>query len=301
MSEIDGRDERSARGRLSLDGLSIGDAFGQRFFHPWVMESAAPDNLPDPPWHYTDDTEMAMAIVQVLEEVGRIDEDLLARRFAERYAAEPGRGYGAGAAQLLREVGEGGDWRTSSRNLFGGSGSFGNGGAMRAAPLGAWFADDPERVASEAALSGEVTHAHPEGQAGAIAVALAACWAWRWQSGGRQESPAAMLKWIADRTPETEVRAGIERAAKIPLDAWAFDVARELGCGDQVSAMDTVSFCLWMAAAHLTDYENALWTTARVGGDIDTNCAIVGGIVALAVGAEGIPSEWKRRREGLNW
>src|SRR5690606_32169798 len=126
MSEVIGRDERSARARLSLDGLSIGDAFGQRFFHPWVMESAAPDNLPDPPWHYTDDTEMAIAIVQVLEEVGRIDQDRLADRFAERYVAEPGRGYGAGAAELLRDVHAGADWRMTSRNLFGGSGSFGN-------------------------------------------------------------------------------------------------------------------------------------------------------------------------------
>jgi ADP-ribosylglycohydrolase len=78
-------------------------------------------------------------------------------------------------------------------------------------------------------------------------------------------------------------------------------VAREVGCGDQITAMDTVPFCLWMAAAHLTNYEDALWTTARVGGDIDTNCAIVGGIVALAVGTDGIPLEWQGRREGLNW
>ncbi|MAG94455.1 MAG: hypothetical protein CMJ48_11995 [Planctomycetaceae bacterium] len=48
--------ERVERARLSLDGLSIGDGFGQRFFFPWVGESAGRENLPEPPWEYTDDT-----------------------------------------------------------------------------------------------------------------------------------------------------------------------------------------------------------------------------------------------------
>ncbi|MER6005354.1 ADP-ribosylglycohydrolase family protein [Nonomuraea angiospora] len=39
-------------------------------------------------------------------------------------------------------VREGGDWRTLSAELFDGKGSWGNGAAMRVAPLGAWFAND---------------------------------------------------------------------------------------------------------------------------------------------------------------
>jgi len=34
-------------------------------------------------------------------------------------------------------------------------------------------------------------------------------------------------------------------------------------------------------------------------GDVDTTCAIVGGIVALATGKEGIPADWVARRECL--
>ena len=33
--------------------------------------------------------------------------------------------------------------------------------------------------------------------------------------------------------------------------------------------------------------------------DIDTNCAMVGGIVALSAGAESVPTDWLTRREGL--
>lgn len=48
-------------------------------------------------------------------------------------------------------------------------------------------------------------------------------------------------------------------------------------------------FCLWMAAAKLDNYCDAMRTTALVGGDIDTTCAIVGSVVALGVGQRGIP------------
>ncbi len=297
----DTQETRSARARLSLAGLSIGDGFGQRFFFPWVVESATRENPPDGPWHYTDDTEMAMAIVQVLERHGEIDQDALAQTFAQRYAAEPGRGYGAGAHQLLRRIAGGDDWRDASVELFRGSGSFGNGGAMRAGPLGAWFADDVDATIQHARRSAEVTHAHSEGQAGAVAVALAAGWAWRWNESDRSEPPQAMLSWVAERVPESVVAESVSSVAEIPLDEWAFDVAREFGCGERVTAQDTVAFCLWMAAAQLTDYCEAMWTTARVGGDIDTTCAIVGGIVASSVGHDGIPHEWLRTREPLSW
>ena len=63
--------------------------------------------------------------------------------------------------------------------------------------------------------------------------------------------------------------------------------------------MDTVPFCLWCAGEQLDRYDEALWLTASAGGDIDTNCAIVGGIVANYVGEEGIPLNWRAGREPL--
>jgi len=62
-----------------------------------------------------------------------------------------------------------------------------------------------------------------------------------------------------------------------------------------------VPFCLWIAARHLNDYAAAAWNTVRAGGDIDTTAAIVGGLVALAVGPTGIPADWLARREELQY
>jgi ADP-ribosylglycohydrolase len=286
---------RSQRARLCLDGLSIGDGFGQRFFFPWVVEQTVNRNMPEGPWEYTDDTEMALAVVQVLESYDAIDQDALAAEFARRYAADSGRGYGAGAHRLLKDLADGTDWRTASRELFDGRGSYGNGAAMRVAPIGAWFADDLEMTKQQAVLSAEVTHSHHEGQVGAIAVALATHWA-----VNKLGKPEQMLPWIVSNLADSEVTAGIAKAAEIPLDAWAFDTANAVGCGDQVTAQDTVPFCLWMAAATMDDFAEAMWTTARIGGDIDTNCAIVGGIVAAAR-TKPLPAAWLSNREPLNW
>ena len=78
---------RLARALRSLDGLSIGDAFGEAFFsNPTNLAPRMEARIaPDPPWHYTDDTIMAMSVVETLEEHGRIDQDGLAARFGRAY------------------------------------------------------------------------------------------------------------------------------------------------------------------------------------------------------------------------
>jgi ADP-ribosylglycohydrolase len=272
---------------LSLEGLSVGDAFGEMFF----FRSPAGRQLPEAPWRWTDDTHMALSIVEVLRIYGRIDKDALAKSFAERFMQQPWRGYAGGAKKLLTRIAVGEDWRKAALALFGG-GSYGNGGAMRAAPIGGFFAGDPERAASEARLSAMVTHAHPEGQAGAMAVAAAAAIA------SEKDCPSGkdFLLQIHPFVPEGLTRERMEEALRIPANGLPTAVLR-LGTGDNVSAQDTVPFCLWSAAHNLGDFAQALWRTVDGLGDRDTTCAIVGGIVALSSGM--VPPEWINRREPL--
>lgn len=300
MTDQEQHAERIARARLALEGLSVGDALGERFFSPWVREAClARRTVPDGIWRWTDDTAMALGIVEVLEQCGRIDQDELARVFGRRYDRDPDRGYGPAQHELLRDLHRGHDWRSRALELFRGSGSFGNGGAMRAAPVGAYFADDLARVVDEARRSAEVTHAHPEGIAGAIAVAVAAGWAWQWNEAGRVAPSHDLFSAVLEHTPRGATRKQVELAATFSKDDWEFDVANALGDGSDITAVDTVPFCLWVAARHLDHYAEAVWTAIRVHGDIDTNCAIIGGIVALSQGADGIPVAWRNSRERL--
>ena len=76
-------------------------------------------------------------------------------------------------------------------------------------------------------------------------------------------------------------------------------MARDVGNGSEISAQDTVPFCIWNAARMIDDYEEAILSTIEVGGDCDTNCAIVDGIVAAYLGQSAIPEKWKELHEPL--
>lgn len=285
---------RLSRARLSLDGLSIGDAFGERFFvNPDVVEQLIEARaMPASPWRWTDDTAMGISIVETLAAHERIDPDDLARRFMRRWAAQPDRGYGGGAHALLQKLAMGGDWREESPALFRGTGSYGNGAAMRAAPVGAYFAGDLDRVVAEAEQSAIPTHWHAEGRAGAIAVAVAAALAATGTTG------ELLLAECEARTPSGPTRRGIAEARTIHFDCKGPTAASWLGSGANVAAEDTVPFALWCAAKHLGDFEAAMWTTVSGLGDRDTTSAIVGGIVALSA-PDTIPAVWRDAREPL--
>jgi ADP-ribosylglycohydrolase len=286
---------RSTRARLSLEGLALGDAFGETFFVEEPEARVRAQQLRDGPWRWTDDTAMAVSVVETLLTYGTVNQQDLAQRFAARYAHEPARGYGPGTQQLLSELRAGASWQAASYGQFSSQGSYGNGAAMRASVLGAWFAENLNDVAEQARLSAQVTHSHREGTAGAIAVAIAAAFACVEDGLTGQDFITA----VADCTPDSEVRTGLLHAAAMNTDTPIEQVVDALGNGSRVTAHDTVPLALWCAAHHLTDYQRALWLTVSALGDRDTTCAIAGGIVSCRVGYHGMPPAWLSRREDL--
>lgn len=279
-----------------MDGLSIGDAFGQCFFQPEWADRLTDEVLPDGPWPYTDDTETALSILWVLKHHGAIQQDALAASIARRYSYD--RAYGPSMHRVLERIRNGESWRDVTGSVFGGQGSYGNGAAMRAAPVGAFFAGD-ERLIEQATLSAEVTHAHPEAVWGTVAVAQAASEACLLRDRGESLAHAEFLQRIIDVLPMSEVRSKLVRAQDIPRPASRTFAASVLGNGVTMSAQDTVPYALWCCSHFLDDFPAALWTTLSAGGDRDTLCAIVGGIVSCRVGPEGLPATWRTRREAL--
>jgi ADP-ribosylglycohydrolase len=263
----------------SVRGLAMGDAFGGT----WFRREVAAGNLRPGPWRWTDDTAMALALLSVLEEHGRADQDALAAAFARTYADDPYRHYGSGMHEVLPALGDGEPWAEVTRRQFGGLGSWGNGAAMRVAPLGAWFAGDLDRVAAEAARSAEVTHAHPEAAAGAVAVALAAA---------LSVAGEFTLGAVTARMAASEVRRGLELVIEAGPERDPAEIAALAGSGRRMSAPDTVPFALWCAARHPDDLEATRWATAAGRGDVDTTCAIAGGVVGARTGIATLPAEW---------
>jgi ADP-ribosylglycohydrolase len=291
MKEENG--DRVQRAKVSLLGLSVGDAFGERFFGPRAKERIAARELKSGPWRWTDDTAMSISLLETLLAHGTVDQKDFSQRLARRYAKEPDRGYGAGAHGLLHNLGLGVPWKQAASSLFGGTGSFGNGAAMRIAPLGALFSNDLNRVAAEAVKSAEVTHAHPQGVAGAVAIAVAAAMAQRGDLG----RVGIFFDAVLSLTPAGATRDGIEEVARLPITTSPEEVAARVGSGQQVSAQDTVPFALFCAAAYCNSYEEALWGTVAGLGDRDTTCAMVGGIVILHAPPKSVPGEFIENTE----
>jgi ADP-ribosylglycohydrolase len=282
------------RALIALDGLTMGDAFGDQLPNQAERKEAALTNrtTPEGTWHWTDDSNMAFSIVAVLRQYGEINQEALALSFARHYDVE--RGDGPSVHRKMRRLQEEKiHWRDMIEQE---EKSWGNGGAMRIAPLGAYFADDLDRVVQQAILSAEVTHAHPEGIAGAVSVAVAAAHAWRLR-GQPLPTRTEFLDLILPHVPDSEVREKIRHARNLASEASITLAAAALGDGRYITAQDTVAFTLWCAGSTLDNYEDGLWWTVSKSGDRDTNCAIVGGIVASHLGSEAIPATWKAHRE----
>lgn len=260
---------RLRRALDSLRGLAVGDAFGAC----WAADSAVMTSpLPTGPWLWTDDTEMACSIVDVLARFGRIDQDALATSFVTHYDIY--RRYGPGTNRILRLLRAG---RGSGRGHGATEPPCGSPRSARTS-----FADDIDRVIAAATASAEVTHTLPDGIAGAIAVAVAAA------TAATYSSTEEWLDHVIEHTPDGTVRRGIRYAAKLLTSTDPHLAAAELGNGAQTSAADTVPFCLWTAANHPADFPRALRTAASTGGDTDTTCAIVGGILATRTPPPGM-------------
>ena len=250
--------------------------------------------LPPGPWQWTDDTEMACSVVAVLAAHHRIDQDALARSFAEHHDFD--RGYGPAVNRLLRLVREGGDWRELAAALFNGQGSWGNGAAMRIAPLGAWYADDPEQATHQAEISAYPTHQHREAVVGAMAVAAAAALA---ADPGRPAERRGAARRRHRARPEERRGSGpaarpgharLRRRRPPSRPYWAAGGARR-------RTTPCRSRCGRRRAPSVTT-SRRFWTTAQVGGDVDTTCAIVGGVVACGK-AGPPPAAWVEQTEAL--
>lgn len=278
---------------ISLEGLALGDAFGKKLALEDGKGLVRQRELLPGPWNWTDDTQMALAVVEELQKRDWIDQDYLARQIAWRYSLDPQREYGSKTRQVLERIAHG-EYFRALVNREHQSGSYGVTVSSRGVLVGAFFSHLPFRAASEARLAAAVTHSHPEALAAASAAAAAAYLA-------TQEDPPRGEKFLQEilrYVSASQVRDRLEMSVEIRGDQAEL-AARQLCAGDPDSVMANVPYGLWCAAHHLGDFEAALWAAADCPhtSAIDSVCATVGGIVALTV--DELPAAWVARCEPL--
>jgi poly(ADP-ribose) glycohydrolase ARH3 len=267
-----------------LLGLAVGDALGGLFESQpaYAIRSrfATAEQLiayPREELWYTDDTQMAIGVAEALVERAEIVEESLCRALVANYV--PSRGYGRGARAVLDAMEDGRDYRSVATEHFPG-GSYGNGAAMRVAPVGLLFRDDRQRLWEQARLSALPTHLHPHGIEGAqlLALAVALC------STADTFDRDGFLSALLVACESDEYRAKVEEAARVqtPDDLAAL--------GNRIEALHSAPTAIASFALTPESFEATICNVIFLGGDTDTLAAMAGALSGAFLGRARLPS-----------
>jgi poly(ADP-ribose) glycohydrolase ARH3 len=268
-------------------GLALGDALGAPFegldsttifqsFGPArkIVEAPPVDKL-----HYTDDTQMMIGLIESLLIHSRINEDHLISRFAANY--DPRRGYGQGTRKLIAAITDQPEnWRQTRDTLFPEGGSWGNGGAMRVAPVGLLYAHDHDLLWQQACLSASATHSHPRAIEGAQLIALAVALV----ALDPAISHQTLFTALAKRATDDEYRWLLSTAnsfnAESPLNML----------GNSLEAHRSTITSIACASLYPQRYLDPIARAIGLGNDTDTLAAMAGAIAGARLGFEALPA-----------
>jgi poly(ADP-ribose) glycohydrolase ARH3 len=279
-------------------GSALGDAIGELAFRYPTREVLSAQIDFQENLIYTDDTAMAIGLAQSLKRTGKIDQKDLGDTFRTNFYQEPWRGYASGPPTVFSLVQELGiSYQEAARRLFNGSGSFGNGGAMRIAPLALFFHDSPE-LYEYACESAQVTHAHPVGTDGAALLALAIAQAVR-QDPNKPFRHRDFTAMLVDNARTIEMQKKIKLVEKLLQDKTGPDqAAQELG--RTVAVQESMPFALFSFFRFPQSYEECLFCAILHGGDRDTLGAMAGALSGACLGIARIPPGWRQKLENHN-
>lgn len=259
-----------------------------------AVESVA--EFTGPAWQvgrFTDDTQMLLCVAQWLLDDASHSSETLLNEFAQ--ACEPWRRYGSGTEAILRVFPKHKDqWREFATAMFP-HGSFGNGSAMRVAPVGLAFHHNLKALPTVAIASSRPTHSHYLAYQGATLIAVAVATA----SSSPGFSREAFLR---------PMRAELERCADLLQDTTQFGKAldaidaglkRQVSCsemavilGTDVTAVESVPMALYCFLRHPDDYAQVIHESIFAGGDTDTIACMAGAISGAFLGPSAIPVQW---------
>lgn len=238
---------------------------------------------------YTDDTEMTIGVAESLLRRRGFDGLDMARGFVENFNED--RGYALGSIRVIQMLRGGDAWDKASQTLFGGTGSYGNGSAMRVAPVGLLYHDNPERLTQVARQQSMITHFHELGQEGASLQAHAVGMAVR--LAGKSFSPAGFVEALMNhvgvhgRPLRAKLMTAVHLLGENPTPEQVVD---KLGAG--VTAIESVVTAIYCFARNASSFERAVVYAVNLGGDTDTIGAMTGAIAGAYHGVSKIPARW---------
>jgi ADP-ribosylglycohydrolase len=271
-------------------GGAIGDALGAGYEFAQPPLPAEVTMLPGtltgaPAGYWTDDTAMAIAVLEVAAVKGTlVSAEALAavgERFLEWYRSGPS-DIGIHTSAVLSNARTGADLYRAARTAQSANPhSASNGSLMRTGPVALPHLGDTARLTSAAAAVSNLTHVHTE--------AVEACTLWTLAvaesvSTGKLASPRVGLSFIGEARRDFWEQKITEAEE---LDPLSFSPN-----GYVVTALQAA----WSAIHATKDYPNhfdaGLRQAVAIGNDTDTVAAIAGYLLGAAYGAAQMPSKW---------
>lgn len=282
----------------SLIGSALGDAIGELAFRFKSKVRLDAEIHACSLLQYTDDTAMAMGVAQCLIEKKTIDPEHLGQIFHRNFKNESWRGYASGPPSIFIKVEtEGIRYTEAASMLFRGKGSFGNGAAMRVAPVGLFFHGQSD-LYEQAARSAVPTHSHPIARDGAAVQAKAVDLALRTPTGG-QFPVTAFLEELEAFTLTAEFKDKIRLIRELTASgAPDREAARTLG--KSVAIHESLPFAVYCFLRHPDSFEDCIYCAVLNRGDRDTIGAMAGAVSGAYLGTEAVPRKWRDKLEGRN-
>ncbi len=264
-------------------GLAVGDAIGTTLefkardsYQPLTdMVGGGPFKLK--PGQWTDDTAMALALMDSLIAKDGLDETDLMERFVRWHEkgeySSTGRCFDIGITtrQALAR------WTKTGNPIAGATApdTAGNGSLMRLAPVAIRYWQDREKLRDVAARQSRTTHGAPEVVDGCIAY-------------------AEVLADAIEGRPRSEVlrdRPGpyAGAIASIMAGSWRGKHRKDINASGYVA--HSLEAALW-CVGRTGSFEEAVLLAANLGQDADTTAAIAGQLAGALYGLTGIPERW---------
>lgn len=274
--------------RGAMLGLALGDAIGAPFEGgPSVsLEEVEKSISSREVLGFTDDTEMTIAVAESLLRSGGFNGEDMAKSFVNHF--NPARGYGAATAHAIQRLKAGEKWDAVGEE------SYGNGAAMRAAPIGLLYNQNLEKVGEVAEASSRITHTHPLGIEGAVL--LAASVALLSRSWIVEEfSPEAFLSKLMELEKNEVYLSRLNEVKSLRGTPDRRKVIERLGNGGE--APDSVPTAIFFFSSTPEDFRLAVLSAVALGGDADTIASMTGALAGAHLGVQAIPGDWVEKLE----
>jgi len=310
-----------SRFRGAFLGVAIGDGMGmpvETWKHDRIIKlnggngvtgfmSPVQTRLPETaklaPGGTTDDWQLTAAIARSLVRMGgNFDLGDCLQEHIEEWKIDNGT-WGKGSREAIAQLARGERSMTEPPASIEGKTGMGNGVIMKIAPLAlATLAKTSEMCASFCRSLGRLTHGDIRASIAAYAVMRLMQATLKRRISSDISAPSDdLLCWLIwevegmekdfgdpNTSPDDRVSGRLRRIHG-SLEGARF-VREKLGCS--FTAIETAPFTIATFLRHPVDFRAGVLEAVNAGGDTDSNASIVGSLIGMNVGVEGIPPEW---------